>query len=167
MSVWIRNLKIRLEDRPVVILHGNVRDCYIDEHKRVYDNLTALLTDVARSGPFPFAEFVFYDPVGHERRVPSAGTLPARREASKADAEFAGTEPAQSLEIRRRPTQVLAQWGEQLRTPDQNHIMVLFYLDKLIAYRTAYQEEEKEILLRLEKVIENITPNHRLVLVAL
>ena len=47
MSVWIRNLKTRLEERPVIILHGNVRDRYIDEHSRVNDNLTALLIQVA------------------------------------------------------------------------------------------------------------------------
>lgn len=69
MSIWIKNLKTRLEDRPVLILHGNVRDKYIDDDGRTYDNLTALLTEVAASLPLSFSELVFYDLVGQERRV--------------------------------------------------------------------------------------------------
>ncbi len=65
MSVWIRNLKTTLEDREVVILHGNVRDRYIDDDGHVYDNLTALLTQVAGGLPREFAEVMFYDAVGH------------------------------------------------------------------------------------------------------
>ena len=30
MSVWIQNLQMALETKPVVIVHGNVRDHYID-----------------------------------------------------------------------------------------------------------------------------------------
>lgn len=44
---------------------------------------------------------------------------------------------------------------------------MLFYLDKLVSYKPSYNDVEQECILRLEKVIENITPNHRLVMVAL
>jgi ATP-dependent Clp protease ATP-binding subunit ClpA len=169
MSVWIKNLKSRLEDRPVVILHGNVRDRYIDEHGRPYDNLTSLLGEIARSMPFPFSELVFYDPVGNERRrlVKPSGVPEVRPKDTTEDDEFAGTAPQQPLEKRIQPTQVLALWQQQLSDEAAYHFAVLFYLDKLITYKTAYQPQEEEILLRLEKVIENVTPHNRLVMVAL
>ncbi|HOS44763.1 MAG TPA: hypothetical protein PK794_13825, partial [Armatimonadota bacterium] len=71
MSVWIKNLRGSLEDRPVIILHGNVRDKYIDENGVVYDNLTELLRAQARAlreRGLVFGELVFYDAVGMERR---------------------------------------------------------------------------------------------------
>ncbi|MBM3239022.1 AAA family ATPase [Candidatus Poribacteria bacterium] len=169
MSVWIRNLKTSLEDRPVVILHGNVRDKYIDENGRVYDNLTALLRELARNLPVSFSELVFYDPVGQEQRESITGRQTSRQQRESKDTEFgpAPAESGQPLEKRLKPTQALEQWRRQLSSAEQNLFMVLFYLDKLVAYKTSYMEDEKEILLRLEKVIENITPGHRLVLVAL
>lgn len=170
MSVWIRNLRSSLEDRPVVILHGNVRDKYIDENGRVYDNLTALLRESARNLPISFSELVFYDPVGQEQRESNTESQTSRQQQVAVDAELAGTDPdnsEQRLEKKRRPTQVFEQWKRQLSSAGQSYFMVLFYLDKLVAYKTSYLEDEKEILLRLEKVIENITSNHRMVLVAL
>jgi len=150
MSVWIRNLRKCLEDRPVVILHGNVRDKYIDEHGRVYENLTELLQTLAVGLPVRFSEFILYDLVGRERRVDRDG----QRELLAKNAA---------------PATVLASWADNLRVAAGNRFVVLNYLDKLVAYSqsAAYSDAEKEILLRLEKLIENITPNHRLVLVAL
>jgi len=175
MSVWIQNLKTRLEDRSVIILHGNVRDRYIDEVGRVYENLTALLRNIASEMPITFSELVFYDPIGNEKREPTGEMLPPPPivgDRVDEDEELAGTkndeqQNEQKLKTRLRPTQVLEQWNRKLTRTDQNLFVVLFYLDKLVAYKSSYQEDEKEILLRLEKVIENVSPNHRLVLVAL
>jgi ATP-dependent Clp protease ATP-binding subunit ClpA len=61
----------------------------------------------------------------------------------------------------------LARWATELNDPNQSRCAVLFYLDALVSYKTSYGEDEKECILWLEKIIENITPNHRLVLVAL
>lgn len=175
MSVWIRNLETSLADRPVVILYGNVRDKYIDEHGRVYENLTALLTELSRRLPIPFAELVFYDPVGHERRVTANGK-PVAEPADDGKAEGEGAAPKSDLaasEPKARsgqkapPTRVLANWTKQLSAGEQSRFVALYYLDKLIPYKTSYSDEEKETLLWLEKLIENITPNHRLVMVAL
>ncbi|MCS6860696.1 MAG: hypothetical protein NZT92_10300 [Abditibacteriales bacterium] len=54
-----------------------------------------------------------------------------------------------------------------MNDPKRNRFAVLFYLDKLVSYKTSYADDERECLLWLEKTVENITPNHRLVLVAL
>ena len=169
MPMWIRNLKARLDDRPVIILHGNVRDRYIDENGRVYDNLTELLREVAREVPLSFSELVFYDSVKNEWRVGDADKAPPRRQQASGDREL-----DDATEFRREvtekkdpPARVLARWLEELSVPDQSRLAVLFYLDKLVAYKASYGKDEEELLLRLEKLIENITPNHRLVLVAL
>jgi ATP-dependent Clp protease ATP-binding subunit ClpA len=149
MSVWIRNLRTSLEDRPVVILHGNVRDKYIDEHGRIYENLTELLQELATAVGNGFSEMIFYDLVGHERRITKGG----------AKGEVTGQKAT--------PARVLANWATDLRMTDQNRLAVIYYLDKLVAYNTSYSDTEKEMLLWLEKLIENITPNHRLIMVAL
>jgi len=169
MSIWIQNLKGRLENHPVVILHGNVRDHYIDEHGHVYDNLTTLLEEIAHSMLPSFPELVFYDPIDHERRRSSTTNPKVTKPPKKKGGtdEFADTAPPETLDKKPDPTQVLAQWQKRLREKNTYHFVVLFYLDKLVAYKTSYQKQEEEILLRLEKIIENITSNHRLILVAL
>lgn len=171
MSVWIRNLLGSLSNRPMLILHGNVRDKYIDENGRVYENLTDLLREVSGQLPIPFSELVFYDVASGERR--EGGTEGRRGEAGEGN-ELAGTQPRrapqepQAGSPRQTATRVLARWQRELRNLDSNRFVVLFYLDKLVSYRqVGYGEEERELLIWLEKVIENIMPNHRLVLVAL
>jgi DNA polymerase III delta prime subunit len=168
MSVWIGNLKAAIEDRPVIVLHGNVRDRYIDSDGRVYNNLTELLKEIVRGLPMPFSETVFYDTVGMERRVGAAQPQPERG-AGEAQDDLDGTAPDRTQQPAQRdtPARVLERWLRQATQPDRNTMMVLYYLDKLIGYKTSYQTEESDVLLRLEKLIENILPNHRLIMVAL
>ena len=67
MSVWIKNLKMLLENREVVILYGNVRDKYIHPQKSiVYENLTELLMDIQGELPSPFSGHLFFDLVKKE-----------------------------------------------------------------------------------------------------
>lgn len=166
MSVWIQNLRIALEHKPVLLLYGNVRDRYIDETGRVYENLTALLSELARSWPQSFAELVLYDPAGRERSVILQGQPGARPDAGPLD-ELAATAPQPASRQQETPARTLARWGRELKESHRNRFVVLFYLDKLVSYKTSYGDDERECLLWLEKAIENISPNHRLVLVAL
>ena len=54
--------------KQVLILHGNVRDKYIDKKRnKTYENLTGFLNDAIRE--FHFDNIVFYDPVGQERYI--------------------------------------------------------------------------------------------------
>ncbi|HEC84627.1 MAG TPA: ATP-dependent Clp protease ATP-binding subunit, partial [Thioploca sp.] len=174
MAVWIHNFINALQDKPVVILHGNVRDRYIDKEGRVYDNLTNLLEYVAQALPLRFSERVIYDMVGHERRMAVAeDSQPPATEAfqpkwQNPNDELAATQPPpQRGGQKAPPSRVLANWLQLISAPTPNRLFVMYYLDKLVAYRNTYLDEEKELLLWLEKLIENITPNHRLVLVAL
>jgi len=167
MSVWIRNFKSALESRPVLILHGNVRDKYIDPSGRLYENLTDLLAQVASELPLQFSERVRFDVVDRERPLGSSGRSNARTTGSAAQKPPQTPDFAQGLEQRAPPGRILADWLKRLQTSEPNSFCVLYYLDKLVAYSESYSDVEKELLLRLEKLIENITPNHRLVLVAL
>lgn len=175
MSVWIKNFRMALEDKPVVILHGNVRDRYIDENGRVYENLTALITDIARNPERSFGELVLYDSggqQGRERRVNldgQASPAPAPTPSSAASPATAdiSTEQPKPGSGQHTPATTLARWARELCDPSRNRFAVLFYLDKLVSYKPSYSDEERECLLWLEKIIENITANHRLMLVAL
>ncbi len=172
MSVWIKNLRGSLEDRPVVILHGNVRDKYIDERGVVYENLTELLRAQARGlkeRGLAFSEFVFYDPVGIERREAQGKQAPMATPSAPADDELGGAAAPKVSNERKRPDVLttLAAWARDLSSTQQNLFVALYYLDKLTPYKTSYADDEMKTLLWLEKVVENITPNHRLVMVAL
>jgi len=56
MSKWIESLRATLLRHPVVILHGNVRDIYVDGQGTVYNNLTSLFESVCDSLPSRFDE---------------------------------------------------------------------------------------------------------------
>lgn len=175
MSVWISNLRSALQNKPVVILHGNVRDRYIDPTGRIYLNLSELIEQLTQEIGLPFTERVIYDPVGQERR--SRLTTPSPAPAAPASAprgpavdnELSSTRPATSTADQSQvtPSRIFAKWAEQATETSPNRLFVLFYLDKVIAYKSGYQDDEREVLLRLEKLIENITPGHRLIMVAL
>lgn len=176
MAVWIRNLRTAIEDKNVILLHGNVRDRYIDDDGRLYDNLTALLSEIAGHTGRGYAQMVVYDLVGRERTIPlaTASTGPAPPPAATAprtpagrDDEMAAPAPASSAPAGDKPARVLARWARELADVVQRRFYVIFYLDKLVSYKTSYSDEERETLLWLEKLIENISPTNRLVMVAL
>jgi len=165
MSTWIKNLKMALEHKEVLILHGNVRDKYINlEKDLVYTNLTELLQDIGRDLTLAFTRVIFYDVVGKERRSGSVSPPPSQ----STDGEFSATSPPAVVEQKADAPRVLARWALDLSTSKENILAAIFYLDKLVPYKQGgYSPEEREIILRLEKLIENITPNNRLIMVAL
>lgn len=174
MSVWIDNLIINIEDRPVVILHGNVRDKYIDDDGRVYENLSKLIGTVAKKLPISFPELTVYDTVGNERVISAEDDKSSKQDENldevDEDEEFSDTSAKRNEDKQNKkttPTRILAKWARLLSKTDKNSLCVLFYLDKLVSYKASYQEQENEILLHLEKLIENISPNNRLIMVAL
>ena len=169
MSVWIRNLRDTLKHYPVLILHGNVRDKYIDEEDRVYENLTALLKHIRSLLPQAFEKTIFYDAVEHERQEnatdPSGLSSPPMPGASRSDLD--ATAPRAGGDSLIPPSRVFARWNRMLRQSEHNHFIVVFYLDKVVPFKSSLTFEEMQTLLWLEKAIENIQPNHRLILVAL
>lgn len=111
MSNWINNLKMALEGKTVILLHGNVRDRYIDDEGRVYNNLTELLTEVARnsrpslhSSQAGFAEMSFYDPTyevsGREKRIQLEKDSSSANLSRRTDSTSASSRPRATDDLR-------------------------------------------------------------------
>ena len=182
MSVWIQNLQMALETKSVILLHGNVRDHYIDtnsilsDSRKVFRQLTPLLKDSAKKLSISFHDFVTYSPFKSERvenqkpevQVESTSEIDNELAAvarKKNSVETPATAPVPKGADSAR---VLAHWAnKRLLDRTRNSFVVVSYLDKMISYRASYQGDELEILYWLEKCIENITPNNRLILIAL
>lgn len=152
MSVWIQNLKMAMEDREVIIIHGNVRDKYIvPQNDIVYDNLTEMIRDLWKT---KFSRVILYDPVGQER-IFDESTTSSKKQSDQ-------------IEQAIPPERIFAKWEKKfLNSPSENTLATIFYLDKLISYKANYGQDEMKLLLHLEKLIDNITSNNRLILVAL
>lgn len=165
MSTWIRNLKMALDNKEVILLHGNVRDKYIShETGRVYANLTELLAEISMDQRYSFSQTRFYDIIGHER-IKGGDT---RQQSSSGDEELAQTSPSSASGQDKSPSQVLAGWMKNLTSSSENTLAVIFYLDKLVSYKqSGYGSEDSKIVLYLEKLTENITANNRLVMISL
>ena len=173
MSKWITNLRHQLSHRRVTILHGNVRDIYVDDGNRVYDNLTALLKSIATELPIEMRQLMVYDAASGLRRENLRSEEHTRKngDANMASEivtdDLADTAPdARTASAEAGPERTLANWNKSLRGED-GQFVILHYLDKLVAYKKTYTEEEQRLLLWLEKTIENIGEGNRLVLVAL
>lgn len=168
MSVWIRNLQSALENQPVLILYGNVRDQYLDESKRIHPNLASLLRAIVQ--PLgTFNELVEYSPFGDEQRTTLTPNNASNDPVATND-EFGATAPtAAAPATGERPSsaRILARWAQELKSPTPNRLVILHYLDKLVEYKTSYNDDERERIIWLERIIRAITPNHRLILVAL
>jgi ATP-dependent Clp protease ATP-binding subunit ClpA len=140
-----------IEHREVIILHGNVRDRYIvPQNNLVYENLTDLIRDLWKK---KYSRIILYDPVSQERIFEES---PSSKKQSD------------QIEQAIPPAQIFAKWGKKfLNSPSENTLATIFYLDKLVSYKSTYAPDEMELILRLEKIIENITSNNRLIMVAL
>jgi len=150
-------------------LHGNVRDQYLDDAGITHTNVASLVQALAQPLGV-FNELVEYSPFGDERRT----TLTLNehpRQSAAASGEFGDTVPTTatvSAPGERLPaSRVLAKWVRELSEPTPNRLVVLHYLDKLVEYKTSYNDDERERIFWLERIIRAITPNHRLILVAL
>jgi ATP-dependent Clp protease ATP-binding subunit ClpA len=151
MSTWLENLKTNFKNKEVVIVHGNVRDIYFEQKTSlIYNNLTNLFQTIAKTPAYQFRRLLIYDPVSPERETDLKNNTTSENKVVEAE-------------------QKLAKWTATYLTNDQeNSLAIVYYLDKLVAYnQSGYSDAEMKIILRLEKLIENITPNNRLVLVAL
>lgn len=170
MSVWMRNFRASLENKEVIILHGNVRDKYIDPVKKtVYTNLTDLIRGVGKDSTHLFSHTIFYDPVGQERKIEThKNKEDAPGPSNTVSGEFGSTESKDKEKMQKAPpARILAKWSGELSNTSVNTLATIFYLDKLVGYKTSYLPDERELILRMEKLIENITSNNRLIMVAL
>ncbi|MFZ4398052.1 MAG: AAA family ATPase, partial [Kiritimatiellia bacterium] len=182
--VWLANLVSNLRDRRVAILHGNVRDIYIEKGRMIHSDLTGLLQRVAgmigQTRGTPFHEMVFFDTASGEHRLPlspkgQAPTGTSSRNPNASPGLLDATPPANSPPdtgtprnpSRRTPDTVIATWFRELTSEQESRIAVLYYLDKLIPYSTNYADTDRQLLVWLERIVNKIAPHNRLILVAL
>lgn len=84
-------------------------------------------------------------------------------------ADVNGQEPtsAQKGSNTKQPLIALGNWVDELSDPSANMLAVLFYLDKIQPYQSSYSSDEMRLIVTLEKIIHNIAPENRLIMVAL
>lgn len=166
MAVWQENLSRLLLQKEVLILHGNVRDTsYVRPDGTFVSGLTPLLRDVSREHGFHRAAFygVYFD---HEGK----GTGPMW--SVERVEHLRGDKPPVSNSIRgeQRELVLLNRWlSSEIASSAPNTVFSIYYIDKITPYssRGAYSKDIAQIIILIQKIIENISPNNRLILVAL
>lgn len=176
MSAWLQNLRLAFDSYPVVVLHGNVRDWYLDQDGHLHRNLTSLLRKTLVD-PTVFGEILVYggtldggegtreslsqDEPGREvpDSPPTGGLLQLERIRPKADASALPPIPRNFFEIVNR----------EFRQPSPRRMALVHYLDKMVKFHAggASDPEERQCLYFLERAIENMYVRNRLVMVAL
>jgi len=166
MAVWQENLERLLKQKEVLILHGNVRDtAYIGRDGNLILGFSDLIREYARKLDYQRIVFwgIFFDhndkghaPLWSLERIeyPSGYKTPEIRSTG-----------AQEREII-----VLTKWlEEEIRDIKQRTIFVINYIDKLTPYspRGIYPKDIALLITLIQKIIENIAENNRLIMVAL
>lgn len=166
MAVWQENFKRLLQQKEVLILHGNVRDtAYIKKCGTLMPGLTDLIRDMGRNLQFQRGVFwgVFFDESGKGH---SPMWSLERLENWQDQERF----PARTTASETRELTLLTRWlEEEVRDVRQKSIFIINYLDKLTPYspRGIYPRDTALIITLIQKIIENITENNRLIMVAL
>lgn len=166
MAVWQENLKRLLAQKEVLILHGNIRDtAYIKKNGELIRGLIELVREIGSELGYDEVRFwgVFFDYDGKgfspmwslERIEQLRGKEPPRTE---------------TINARDREIVLLTRWLQNnIRDVTKKSIFVINYLDKLTPYspRGVYPQDKEILITLIQKIIENITPNNRLIMVAL
>jgi len=168
MAVWQENLKRLLNQKEVLILHGNIRDtAYIPADGQPIPGLSDLIRKIGRELEFDQVVFwgVYFDkdqkgmaPMWSLERIELLNPDPASEPKSR------------STGAQERDLTVLHRWlKEDIRDLDKKTIFVINYIDKMTPYspRGIYPKDTALLITLVQKLIENIPGNNRLILVAL
>jgi ATP-dependent Clp protease ATP-binding subunit ClpA len=157
LFVWQKNLLHALQTRPIVILHGNVRDQYVfsspPHHHEI--GLDELLVRLA--SPL-FGNIRRYDAYS---KAANLSLAPADVLLTEPLEEFGAPGFTNTLE----PT--IARILAALENRSQPGFWLLKYAHNILPYRNAYSQEEGLRLIAFQRLIENIAPANRLILVYL
>ncbi len=166
MAVWQENLRRLLKLKEILILHGNVRDsAYVKKDGSLLKGLTELLREVGREQGYQKIHFwgVLFD---HEGKGNPPMWSIERIESLKGDENpLTKRMGGQNPEL-----QLLGRWlKEEIRNTTEKKIFVINYIDKLTPYsqRGIYPRDIALTISLIQKIIENITPNNRLIMIAL
>jgi len=165
MAVWQDNLRRLLNQKEVLIIHGNIRDtAYLTEEGNLVRGLTDLINKTGRELGYDktvsWGSFFDHEGRGHspmwslEKITPLNGDQPEIRETESQD----------------RVSDVLHRWlEEEITSIDEKKIFIINYIDKITAYAPdgMYSEPTAELVTLIQKIIENISENNRLIMIAL
>lgn len=149
-----------------MILHGNVRDThYIKKDGSLIPGLTSLIREMGRELGYQRAVFwgVFFD---HENKAHSPMWSLERIEP------LDGSPKPKPGEVgsQEREIQLLTRWLEKdIKDTTQKSIFVINYIDKITPYssRGVYSKDIALLITLIQKIIENMADNNRLIMVAL
>ncbi len=164
MAVWQDNLKRLLLQKEVLILHGNVRDSgYIKKDGTLILNLTEFIRQISRELNFQRLIFwgVFF---GKDGRGHSPMWSLERIES------FDGECKLNKIDSQDKEVILLTRWlEEEIKRIDKKTIFIINYIDKITPYsqRGAYPKDIALLITLIQKIIENIPENNRLVMIAL
>ncbi len=166
MAVWQDNLRRLLSQKEVLILHGNVRDtAYIKKNGTLVQGLTSLIREAGKELGYQRAVFwgVFFD---HEDKGHSPMWCFERIEPLQ------GEENPQGREIgcEAREMALLTRWlKDDIKNINQKTMFVINYIDKITPYspRGVYPKDIALLITLIQKIIENIADNNRLIMIAL
>jgi energy-coupling factor transporter ATP-binding protein EcfA2 len=145
----------------VLVLHGNVRDYYVDA-EAAHANLLSLLGHLASAalgGSGRRVEVRTYDWVrGHDWLMGGEG-------------ELGGGENPSTIDDLEQDFEVLRGWlsGQEATggPGPAAHVAVIEYADLLLPYQASYEDRQRHALIRLQQLMASVVPPHRLVLIAL
>lgn len=166
MAVWQENLKRMLSQKEVVILHGNIRDtAYIKKNGDLIKGFTELIRSIGKELGYQRGVFwgVFFDSEG-KGHAPmwSLERIEFFQEGRRAEVREVGAQDREFV--------LLNRWLERdVRETTQRTIFVINYIDKLTPYspRGIYPKDIALLITLIQKIIENISENNRLIMVAL
>lgn len=166
MAVWQENLKRLLSQKEVLIIHGNVRDtAYIRNDGRIIRGLNEVIKIIGEE--LDYRELRLWGVFYHEENIPESQmwaierVIPLKSSGNRRTERIGAQNPEYIL---------LSRWLQnEIRRGDSRIIFIINYIDKLTPYspRGIYPKDKEVLITLIQKIIDNITANNRLIMVAL
>jgi len=168
-ATWQENLKRVLDNKEVVILHGNVRDtAYISEEGLPIKGLSELLRRSGRD--LDFDRIVFWGVFFDKEQKGHSPIWSLERIESLKSGDDSGEDKDKTTGAQDREAAILHRWlSKDIRDTERRTIFVINYIDKITPYssRGVYPKEIAMLITLVQKLIETVPKNNRLVMVAL
>lgn len=168
MAVWQENLRRLLRQKEVLILHGNVRDsAYIRGDGTLLSGLSELLIEVGRSEQFQKIHFWGIVSTRDGKIETPLWTIERIEALTGGEGVNIIRNGGNTPEL-----QQLGRWLQDgISDIKERHLFVINYIDQLTPYyeKGAHPAGDRAALAlsMVLKIIENITPNNRLIMIAL
>jgi len=163
----MENLKQLLTQKEILILYGNVRDTtYIKKNGDLVKGLTELIWEIGKEFGYDEERFwgVFYN---NENKSQSPMWAIERIDIFN---EEGGKSEVEEINVQDKEVVLLTKWLQKyIMDINKKRIFVIYYIDKLTPYnpRGPYPKDKEILITLIQKIIENISSNNRLIMVSL